>query len=133
MAKARRTRFDDYIFKKAEEIDAGKNLKLIKIASRLRENVLNPYNFDSWSFVPHNETPVGANQLYRKLCSIFEEYPEEDWEKPDCKYIVSLIWKLNDRQMDEETYTYYDNLSIDALRLKFTMNPNWRYRKGGRE
>ena len=143
--KSPKTRFDDYILRKSMDIwetaDHGRitnrsrerNIRLLQIAGRLRKNVINPDHFDSWSFVPHDETPIGANQLYRKLYGLFEKYHREEWESPNCKYVLSLIHQLNDLKMSEETYSFFDNLSIDALRLKFSMNPNWRYKEGGGE
>ena len=143
MGRVRKTRFDDYILKNSEKMKDRleksyslnyrnwneKYLIRVGIASNIRRNLLDLYD-SGWDYVPHNKTSLGNNPLRDKLCElrrVLFSMGSEKMERTD-HYILTLIWDINEWKMKQDIYEYFDNISLESLKWRFSINPDFRYR-----
>ena len=134
-----KTRFDDYILKKSEEITGvnkedydKKVVRQIAIAGNIRANVLNSKKYDSWDYVPFYETPFGRDPLRNKLSellsALFTLEEVSSGQNKTANYIGSLMDDIKERNMKNDVYDYFYRMSLESLKWRFSVNPNFKYR-----
>lgn len=136
-------RFEKYLLDKAKQSKYyGTNFfKKIQLASKLYENRRNILSYSGfrnideayWADLKKKYIEFGnysKDPVYNKLFLIFnDEALEKSLDAKVRKTLKNLLFSVEEREMKKEAYDFFNERSLESLKIFFKLNPNFRFKQ----